>query len=65
MPGRAFEEAFGGNMQFGGRRRGPTRGRDVQVGVSLDLLEAAKGCKKTVAWRSPTEGARQMVPHVG
>ena len=59
----AFEQAFGGGAfgGFGGRRqRGPPRGRDVQVGVTLDLLEAAKGCKKKVEWRSPSAGQRSM-----
>lgn len=54
---RAFEQAF----NVGGRvRRGPPRGRDVQVSMTLSLLEAAKGCKKTVSWRSPSAGSRQL-----
>lgn len=55
-----FEEAFGGRINMGGRQRAPARGRDVQVGVSLDLLEAVKGCKKTVQWRSPSEGPKSI-----
>jgi molecular chaperone DnaJ len=56
-----FEEAFGGGaFNLGGRQRRPRRGRDVQVGVTLDLLEAAKGCRKTVSWRSPATGNRSM-----
>jgi molecular chaperone DnaJ len=53
-----FEEAFGGGGRP--RQRGPPRGRDVQVSVALDLLEAAKGCKKTVAWRSPSDGKKSL-----
>jgi len=48
-------EAFGGMFEgFGlgggqrGRRAGPTRGPDLQVSVTLDLKEAAIGCKKEV-----------------
>jgi len=52
----AFERAFG----QGGRQRGPARGRDVQVGMQLDLMQAAKGCRRTVSWRSPTEGQRNL-----
>ena len=54
-----FEEAFGGGLG-GARRRGPQRGRDVQVGLQLALREAAFGCKKTVAWRSPSEGDKSL-----
>lgn len=54
-----FEQAFGGGMNFG-RPRGPPRGRDVQVGVALDLFEAAKGVTKTVRWRSPTAGNKSL-----
>lgn len=53
-----FEQAFGGQMGGFSRQRGPARGRDVQVGVSLDLAEAAKGCTKEVRWRSPSAGAK-------
>jgi len=53
-----FEQAFGGQMGGFQRQRGPARGRDVQVGVSLDLAEAAKGCTKEVRWRSPSAGAK-------
>ena len=40
------------------KQRGPPRGRDVQVGVTLDLLQAANGCRQTVSWRSPSGGVR-------
>ena len=54
-----FEHIFGG--QFGGsRQRGPSRGRNVQVQIELDLKEAAEGCKKTIAWTSPKDGARSV-----
>lgn len=53
-----FEEAFGAGGRP--RQRGPPRGRDVQVSVSLDLLEAAKGCRKSVAWRSPSDGKKSL-----
>jgi DnaJ-class molecular chaperone len=56
----AFEQAFGGRMNFGGRPRGPSRGRDVQVELGLDLFEAANGVKKTVQWRSPSAGMRSL-----
>lgn len=55
-----FEQAFGGSMNLGGRQRGPARGRDVQVGVTLDLKEAVKGTKKEVKWRSPSTGNRSL-----
>ena len=43
--GGLFEGAAGG----GGRRRaGPQPGRDVQIVIDLDLVEAARGVKKTV-----------------
>ena len=51
---RQFESLFGG----GGMGRGSRRGRDVQVQLTLELMEAVKGCKKTVAWRSPKLGHR-------
>lgn len=57
-----FEEAFGGRVNLS-RQRGPPRGRDVQVEVTLDLLEAARGCTKTVAWRSPLTGDHALDVH--
>jgi molecular chaperone DnaJ len=42
-----FGELFGG--MFGGRgRRGPQPGRDLQMTVELDLLEAVRGVEKTI-----------------
>ena len=41
-----FGDIFGG----GGRRRGPRRGADIQVKVTLDLEEAAAGLTKTIAF---------------
>jgi molecular chaperone DnaJ len=43
-------EVFGGMDIFGGgqRRRGPRRGRDLEVLVELDLVEAYRGVKKTL-----------------
>jgi molecular chaperone DnaJ len=42
-----FGDLFGG--MFGGRmRRGPQPGRDLQVTVELDLLEAVRGVEKTI-----------------
>ena len=66
-----FEQAFGGaGGPFG--RRGPARGRDVQVEVQLDLFESASGVKRKVSWRSPSSGKAQEVevdasclPHSG
>src|SRR5207249_4024279 len=48
----AFGDIFGGGMfgdLFGGRRSrgGPRAGRDLRVELELDLLEAAKGVRKT------------------
>jgi len=43
--GDLFGGIFGGG---GGRRRGPQPGRDLQLAVEIDLLEAARGVKKTV-----------------
>merc|ERR1740117_616904 len=55
-----FEQAFGGaGGPFG--RRGPARGRDVQVEVQLDLFESASGVKRKVSWRSPSSGKAQEV----
>ena len=47
----AFSEMFGGGFgDFfgGGRSRGPRRGDDLRVDVTLTLEEAAQGCTKTL-----------------
>ena len=56
-----FDQMFSdaGRRQRG--PRGPARGQDVQAQVSLDFLQAVSGCKKTVAWRSPTSGEREEI----
>ncbi|MCA9267362.1 MAG: molecular chaperone DnaJ [Planctomycetales bacterium] len=50
----AFGDIFGGSifgdMFGGGRRRGPRRGADVQVEVTLDLEEAAAGVDRNIAF---------------
>src|SRR5207247_6613488 len=48
----AFGDIFGGSVfgnLFGGRggRRGPRAGRDLRVQIELDLIEAAKGTRKS------------------
>lgn len=44
-----FGDIFG--EMFGGRGRGgPRSGRDLQVGVEIDLVEAARGTTRTVAY---------------
>jgi molecular chaperone DnaJ len=47
--GGAFGEMFGnrGGGGGGGRRR-PRKGDDLRVDVTIDLIEAARGCKKTI-----------------
>src|SRR5205807_1722612 len=47
-----FGELFGG-MFGGGQRRGPQAGRDLQMAVDLELLEAVRGAEKTL--RIPRE----------
>lgn len=54
---REFENLFTGGQR---RQRGPPRGRDVQAQLGLDFLEAVHGCRKMVAWRSPTSGQREV-----
>jgi len=54
---REFENLFSGGAR---RQRGPPRGRDVQAQLGLDFLEAVHGCRKTVAWRSPVSGQREV-----
>jgi molecular chaperone DnaJ len=45
-----FGELFGGvfGNQAGRGRRGPQSGRDLQVGVEIDLVEAYRGVNKTI-----------------
>jgi molecular chaperone DnaJ len=46
-----FGDIFGGMDLFGGGRRGGGRrrsGQDMQIVLEIDLVEAAKGCTKTV-----------------
>lgn len=49
--GDIFENFFGGG--FGGSTRtrnpnGPIRGNDIHIAITLDFMEAVKGCKKTI-----------------
>lgn len=46
--GDLFGGLFGGGGGGGGRRRGPQPGRDLQLAVEIDLVEAARGVQKTV-----------------
>lgn len=43
-----FGDLFGGIFGQGRRRRGPQAGRDLQMALELDLVEAYRGVKKTV-----------------
>lgn len=46
-------EAFGdlfGDIFGGGRRRGPQAGNDLALGIEIDLLDAYRGCKRTVSF---------------
>jgi molecular chaperone DnaJ len=44
-----FGEIFGfGTATGGGRRRGPRRGPDLEYPLTIDFLEAAKGCEKEI-----------------
>ncbi len=47
-------DVFGSMFGFGGRGRKQNRGRDIQVDVTLDFLEAVHGCEKEVQLYSPT-----------
>ncbi len=50
-PRSVFQDLFGGifgDIFGGGRRGGPQPGRDLQVGLEIDLIEAARGVEKTV-----------------
>lgn len=47
----AFADVLGGGLfgdLFGGRRRGPRPGHDVQTVLEIDLLEAARGTTRTI-----------------
>ena len=57
--GQDAEDIFGAFEQIFGQRRGPRRGRDVQIGLEIELSEAAKGSRQTLRWRSP-EGPRSL-----
>jgi molecular chaperone DnaJ len=46
--GDIFGEGFGDMFGGGGRRRRSTKGADVRCDVELTLIEAARGCTKTV-----------------
>jgi molecular chaperone DnaJ len=48
--GGVFGEMFGGGRGGGGAggRRRPRKGDDIRCDLTIDLLEAARGCKKTV-----------------
>jgi molecular chaperone DnaJ len=41
-----FGDLFGFGGGGGGRRRGPRRGPDLEYPLTIDFLEAAKGCEK-------------------
>ncbi len=54
-PRSVFQDLFGGGLGGifgdlfgGGRRAGPQPGRDLQVGLEIDLVEAARGVTKTL-----------------
>jgi molecular chaperone DnaJ len=50
--GGGFGDAFEGMFGFGGsRRKGPQRGRDLEYGIELDFLEAARGTTKQIKVR--------------
>jgi molecular chaperone DnaJ len=46
----AFGDLFGDIFGGGGRRRGPQAGNDLAMGIEIDLLEAYRGCKRTVSF---------------
>jgi molecular chaperone DnaJ len=48
MFGGAFGDMFGGGGRRGGSRRRVHKGDDVRCDLELDLLEAARGCTKTI-----------------
>src|SRR5215469_1223792 len=41
-----FGDLFGGIFGGGRMRRGPQAGRDLQIGVEIDLVEALRGTRK-------------------
>ncbi|HWG42494.1 MAG TPA: molecular chaperone DnaJ [Gemmataceae bacterium] len=43
-----FGDIFGDIFSGGRRRRGPQPGRDLQMAIEIDLLEAARGVKKEI-----------------
>jgi molecular chaperone DnaJ len=49
-PRTVFQDLFGGIFGdlFGGHRGGPQPGRDLQVAVEIDLVEAARGTTRTL-----------------
>jgi molecular chaperone DnaJ len=50
-PRGVFQDLFGGifgDLFGGGRRGGPQPGRDLQVGVEIDLVEAYRGTTRTL-----------------
>jgi molecular chaperone DnaJ len=57
-PRTVFQDLFGGGLGGifgdlfgGGRRGGPQPGRDLQVAIEIDLVEAARGVTKTLPIR--------------
>ncbi len=59
---------FFGGFPFGGATRGPAQGRDVSVGVSITLAEAAEGLEREISYRTrvrcPTCGGSGSAPGV-
>ena len=49
--GSIFESMFGGGFGSSSRRRGPTRGDDIQLRLTISFEEAAFGCKKNVTYQ--------------
>ncbi|MDD5634957.1 MAG: molecular chaperone DnaJ [Candidatus Omnitrophica bacterium] len=48
--GGGFDDIFGGMFNFGqgSRQTGPRKGRDLEYGITLEFLEAAKGVSKEI-----------------
>jgi molecular chaperone DnaJ len=68
--GGAFGDVFESVFGFGGRRKnGPQRGRDLEYGLKLDFLEAARGVTKQIKVRKmdacSTCGATGAKPGTG
>ena len=58
-----FNEFFGGVF---GDRRGPQSGRDLQIGVEIDLVEAYRGTQKTLdVPREEREAVLRITPQSG